>query len=352
MPKAFPPAKRKRLAAAIPDGPALSESAIQPHRSKRLWMPYGDIILQAEATQFRVNRDVLARNSPVFREMFATQLPDQPTIEGCAIVILSDAAMDWELLLERLYDYQFQYESALPFDVVAALLRLGSKYHISVAKENAIWRIRHEFPAVLDLWDEVEAGIRMQKIQYRPSLLLDMLSLAYDGGVSSSVPILAACCLRTFDMATLLQDKIQREDGSYVVLSDPMKRALLNASERILEFELELFNWLEDDWVIPHEWCTTMTTCRQRRRELHGMFSMGQGEWRYNALAVWHADSEWGDGLCEVCEVAGRTRFNANRHRAWEALPGFLNLPPWGELKDLEKPFLLSSSIWVNEVQA
>ncbi|KAJ7020156.1 hypothetical protein C8F04DRAFT_974669 [Mycena alexandri] len=337
MSHAFPPAKRKRLE---PDAPGLSKAESDPtipHHSKSLWMPYGDIILQAESTQFRVNRDILERNSPVFREMFTTQ-PEEPTIEGCPIVLLSDAAMDWELLLERLYDYQFQYESALPFDVVAALLRLGRKYDICVAKENALWRIRHEFPAVLDLWDELEAGIRMQKIQYRSTLVLDMLSLAYEGGVSSSVPILAACCLRTFDMATLLRNEVQRKDGSYVVLSDPMKRALLNASERILELEFELFGWLGDDLVIPHEWCPTSTTCRKRRRELHGMFRMGQGGWRYNALSAWHAESEWGDGLCEVCELAGRTRFNANRHRAWEALPGFFDLPPcqWAELKDLE----------------
>ncbi|KAJ7171026.1 hypothetical protein C8R46DRAFT_1175624 [Mycena filopes] len=340
MSVAFPPAKRKRRRFVLPDSPTASHSRSDfeaHHSTERLWMPYGDVILQAESTQFRVNRDVLARNSPVFRKMFAQPPPDdERTIEGCRIVLVSDAARDWELLLERLYDYQFQYESALPFEVVAALLRLGLKYSISMAKENALWRIHHEFPALLDLWDQVEAGIRMQKIRYQPGLLLDMLSLAYEGGVSSSVPILAACCVRSFDMAALLHDKIQRKNGSCIILSEPIKRALLDASERILEFEFELFGWLEDDWVIPHEWCTAWTACRKRRRELHGMFRMGQGEWRYNALCVWHVDSEWGDGLCEACEVAGRTRFNSNRHRAWDALPGFFGLPPWSELKDLE----------------
>jgi hypothetical protein len=68
-------------------------------------MQYGDIILQAESTQFRINRDVLAKQSSVFRDMFSVpQPPNEPTIEGCPIVHVSDTAKDWELLLEVLYD--------------------------------------------------------------------------------------------------------------------------------------------------------------------------------------------------------------------------------------------------------
>jgi hypothetical protein len=68
-------------------------------------MPYGDIILQAESTQFRINRDVLARHSSVFADMFSIPLPsDEPTVEGCPIVRVSDTAKDWELLLDVLYD--------------------------------------------------------------------------------------------------------------------------------------------------------------------------------------------------------------------------------------------------------
>jgi hypothetical protein len=93
-----PPAKRKRTTDSSPDDPDTT-----PVRSK-IWMPYGDIILQAEFTQFRVNRDVLAQNSSVFADMLSVPLPpDEPTVEGCPIVRVTDTAKDWELLLDVLY---------------------------------------------------------------------------------------------------------------------------------------------------------------------------------------------------------------------------------------------------------
>ncbi|KAJ7465228.1 hypothetical protein FB451DRAFT_1262977 [Mycena latifolia] len=58
-------------------------------------MLYGDIILQAESTQFRVNRDILALHSSP---------PNEETVEGCPIVEMSDSAKDVELLLTALYN--------------------------------------------------------------------------------------------------------------------------------------------------------------------------------------------------------------------------------------------------------
>jgi hypothetical protein len=48
---------------------------------------------------------MLAEHSSVFADMFSMPLPpDEPTVEGCPIVCVSDAAKDWELFLEVLYN--------------------------------------------------------------------------------------------------------------------------------------------------------------------------------------------------------------------------------------------------------
>ncbi|KAJ7697600.1 hypothetical protein B0H17DRAFT_1007024 [Mycena rosella] len=146
-----PSAKRKRTETA----PESTDAT--PVRSK-IWMPYGDIVLQVEATQFRVNRDVLAKQSKVFSDMFSVpQPPNEPTVEGCPIVLVSDTAKDWELLLKMLYD-PFHYETGMSLDILSALLRLGKKYDISMAKDNALWRIHVEFPTELDDWSGVTAS--------------------------------------------------------------------------------------------------------------------------------------------------------------------------------------------------
>jgi hypothetical protein len=181
-----------------------------------IWMPYGDIILQVESTQFRVNRDVLARHSSIFRDLFSVpQPPNEATVEGCHIVELSDAAEDWAWILEVLYDpwVTFQCGSTIPltnhflriqcrfgqqarlkFNVLAAMLRLGRKYEISQAYDDAVSRIRYEFPSDFKAFNALDAD--MARIEYRRGIYCDLLNLAYECGIYSSIPLLAFCCLR------------------------------------------------------------------------------------------------------------------------------------------------------------
>lgn len=87
-------------------------------RSKHadLWFCDGSVILQAEATLFRVHMSQLSRRSTVFSDMFT--LPQPPvmtthatladeTYEGCPVVKLHDSADDVENLLLALYDGPF-----------------------------------------------------------------------------------------------------------------------------------------------------------------------------------------------------------------------------------------------------
>ncbi|KAJ7108755.1 hypothetical protein C8R44DRAFT_296725 [Mycena epipterygia] len=302
-----------------------------PVRSK-IWMPYGDIILQAESMQFRVNRDVLAKQSSVFSDMFSVpQPPNEPTVEGCPIVLVSDGAKDWELLLEVLYE-PFQYKLALPFEVVASMLRLGKKYDIPMAKENAIWRIHYEFPAQLDAWDKLEPDLT--KIEDRAgNTMVDLLNLTYECGVLSSIPAVAFSCLHTKTLEHLFAG-VKREDESLIILTDHIKLTLAIAFERILHFQHTTFDWIDDDSVIPQPLCKSPASCtRQRNVFRRGANWTEDDEIRFFTLSDW---DEWSDGMCVECKEAGEEFFNAGRHKAWEALPSFFGLPEWKDLKDLD----------------
>lgn len=74
-------------------------------RSDSVWFQDGNIILEAEGTQFRVHRGILAKHSTFFKDMFEVPQPsDEPTVEGCPVVRLTDTAHDVEHLLNALYD--------------------------------------------------------------------------------------------------------------------------------------------------------------------------------------------------------------------------------------------------------
>jgi hypothetical protein len=71
-----------------------------------MWFTDGNIVLEAEETQFRVHRGVLlAMHSSVFKDMFEIPQPsDEPTVEGCPVVQLCDTAADVECLLTSVYN--------------------------------------------------------------------------------------------------------------------------------------------------------------------------------------------------------------------------------------------------------
>ncbi|KAJ6478779.1 hypothetical protein C8R47DRAFT_630328 [Mycena vitilis] len=321
-----PPSKRKRTSEDSP-GPA---AAAAPIRSK-IWKPYGDIILEAESTQFRINRDTLAQYSSVFRDMFGVpQPPNEPTVEGCPIVHVSDSAHDWELLLEMFYD-SFMSGEALSVDLLAAMLRLGKKYEITTAKENAVQRIQYEYPASLDAWDEVAKSFT--KLH---GCEVDLLRLAVEGGILSSIPALGYCCLRAWKLELLLTDRVERVDGTLVSIPNHLKLTLAIAVERMRSWQKQLFKWLEDASVVPDTSCRCPTNCTRQRHALHHIFSLGEGDAQYEGLTIWEGDGKWSQKLCGFCGPAARTRFNSDRDKTWESFPGFFDLPPWAELKNLD----------------
>jgi hypothetical protein len=91
----------------------------EPHSLTKhadLWFCDGSVILQADATLFRVHKSQLSRRSIVFSDMFALAQPPvmtthatlaDETYEGCPVVKLHDSAEDVANLLLALYDGPF-----------------------------------------------------------------------------------------------------------------------------------------------------------------------------------------------------------------------------------------------------
>lgn len=85
----------KRARTDVDDAPPLA-----PTRSD-IWFEDGNVVLQAENTQFRVHRGVLTKSSEVFRDMFA--IPQPATVDECPLVHLADTAEQVQWVLKALY---------------------------------------------------------------------------------------------------------------------------------------------------------------------------------------------------------------------------------------------------------
>jgi BTB/POZ domain len=78
-------------------------------KRKSLYLEDGNIVLSASQNDggyslFRVHKSILAKNSPVFSDMFTLSTPDSADIyDGVPIVQLHDDPKDLEQFLEFLY---------------------------------------------------------------------------------------------------------------------------------------------------------------------------------------------------------------------------------------------------------
>ena len=75
-------------------------------RESDLWYDDGNIVIQAETTQFRVFKGVLAPLSDIFKDMFSIPFPQPPSVEvvdGCPVVRVYDSARDWTYILRAIF---------------------------------------------------------------------------------------------------------------------------------------------------------------------------------------------------------------------------------------------------------
>ncbi|KAF7299987.1 BTB domain-containing protein [Mycena kentingensis (nom. inval.)] len=321
---------------ALPDNP-LADEPMHPSRS-HIWMPFGDIVLQVENVQFRVNRDILAHQSTVFAHMFSSPQPEPiETVEGCQLVHLSgDLADDWGHLLDLLYN-PFSAEDHLSVPALAAMLFLSRKYEMENIRAHAFSRIHHDYPKTLAAYDAIEENVEilLTRIKYDSGIDVDVLNLVEEYGIKTSLPLVAFLCLRG-NTVLCLKDRVVRSDGSHVVLSYSQKRALPVAAECIAREQRLRFHWLEpdDDSVLPSPTCGTHD-CGEDRSKIHLVASTPISGRRYSLLSTYHELSR-AEHTGVPCYEAAEEKWNEGRKAAWERLPSFFDLPKWGALRDDE----------------
>ncbi|KAJ7164769.1 hypothetical protein C8R43DRAFT_988349 [Mycena crocata] len=269
--------------------------------------------------------------------MFSFPQPaNEETLEGCPIVQLSDFASDVELLLSAFYD-PYHHKPSQPFNLIASMLRLGRKYDIPSFRNDAISRIHHEFPTRLAVWDRQTGTGLFEKIQSTTGVLVDLLNLAYENGIYTSIPALAFRCLHTYSLERLFEG-IDRGDGSRAIIPDGTKIILALALERIQVFQKSNIEWLKDDEIIPSSACKSRTKCIKEQALMVRIECLDKKvDLTYTAHTWSKAGAgKWTNRLCHSCEDAAKGPHDAGRKKAWNQLPTFFGLPGWNDLKDME----------------
>ncbi|KAF7297804.1 BTB domain-containing protein [Mycena kentingensis (nom. inval.)] len=317
------PAKRARE-----DTPA--ETSII--RSPDYWFDDGSIILQAECTQFRVVKSLLAMHSTVFRDMFSMPLPvDEPLVEGCPVVVLAgDEAEDWKHLLKVMFPKECFVNDVPKVEELAGVLRLSKKYDIPSFRARALSRFKAEFPTELENYE----GIRSEWVNISVDdgisplgIIVKGVNLARELGIYSILP----CAFYLIVVAPTVVEDMRGETFAKLAPADQV--LCLQGYIALVQTHKETpSQWLSSAQV-PSPGCTSPAACESARKDL--LIQLGASAYNVvRVLAPW--DEIAALKVCSPCRTAGRFAFDAAREKCWQKLPTYFGLPPWEELLKMD----------------
>jgi len=122
-----------------------------PTRVNSLWFDDGNIILVAEGFKFRVHKSMLAKSSPVFRDLFTVPQPTGPPCEdddSLPVVNMPDNGLHLLYLLKAIYDRAFFGQntlSATSVEIATGIVSLAHKYDMRLLYADVIRRLAEIF---------------------------------------------------------------------------------------------------------------------------------------------------------------------------------------------------------------
>ncbi|KIM44261.1 hypothetical protein M413DRAFT_443281 [Hebeloma cylindrosporum] len=176
-------------------------------RSSDIWFADGNLVIQAESTQFRVHCSVLSMHSSVLKDCLSIPQPiEQETVEGCPLLHLPDHAVDLDFVLPILYGdnlHVFDSRTVITVEQTAAMMRLGRKYELKAVYEEAMRRLRGDFPSDFHAW---KSACLKQDRNFLPGkrTVIDIINLAVEQNLLSLLPAAMLTLCRSLPLEDIL----------------------------------------------------------------------------------------------------------------------------------------------------
>ncbi|KIM44192.1 hypothetical protein M413DRAFT_376539 [Hebeloma cylindrosporum] len=324
-----PPLKRQRT----DDAQCASET--QPLQRSRFWFDDGNVILQAENTQFRVHRSVLSLYSNIFKAMFSVPHPTgtttMPNVDGCPVIALPDNASDLEHVLSIFYGNIRSYDmrKRMPMDLLTAILRFGKKYEIDHLCKEGLERLPFDFANTLQKWDmsfdeDPQTDYSLQ--------VHNVLQLGCELSILSCLPTAYLMFVAHSNLDTIMK---RSTDYGGAMDRQIISRSVLGRDKLIQAYLEVLKGWAQERLLTPSQQCSSTSFCSHKKLlASQSLFSTGDG--KISLLEPWRVVETSNFLLCEPCLESLRVPYQKARQGLWADLPSFFGLPPWEELKDFD----------------
>ncbi|KAJ6500845.1 hypothetical protein C8R45DRAFT_979321 [Mycena sanguinolenta] len=326
-------------------------------RAAELWFEDGNLVVQAENSQFRVYRGVLAAKSPIFCDMLSFPQPsDSEIIEGCPLVRLPDSATEVNAFLRALFDSEFfeAYPAPTKIEFVIGILRLSHKYEVNYLRRRALVHLSSGFPADLPEVDRLGAdtlrpswGITSTlpltaDIPPPPDLWISIIQLAREVDALWILPDafyqLANVCSSGRDILASIKPAVFNRRSAQ--LSEADQTGFMNGyCAQINIGASDVMRFLHEPSLI--EGCLCPENCMSIRLDAIDMVRHNRTFPKYKAdpLMLWcEADDDWSrvSDSCDICIEAMKRTHRDARQAFWDQLPQMYGLPAWDELKKMK----------------
>ncbi|KAJ7107980.1 hypothetical protein C8R43DRAFT_1080208 [Mycena crocata] len=242
-------------------------------RAEGLWFDDCGLIIQAaesETTIFRISKDFLARQSPVFRDMssFPTA-KNADMMEGCPFVLLPDSASDVTVFSRRyctMSEIFFEpFPTSTTLQILTGVLRMSHKYEVDALRKRAITHISNFHPTTLHDYNQLDANSSpwFTAVVKRASGGLGLLQLARQLSLDWILPAVFYGICDTQESGILNGTELHTDDKARCVVG--IRRLEKLGVNRVLDF---LWEPLEIDG------CTSCRTCSQARVTLRRSFEL------------------------------------------------------------------------------
>ncbi|KAK7040550.1 BTB domain-containing protein [Favolaschia claudopus] len=301
-------------------------------RAEGLYFEDCGLIIQAESTLFRISRDYLASQSPVFRDMLSLPPPKTADMmDGCPFVQLPDTAKDVTVFLKALMfcDFFEAHPVEVSFDIVVGVLRMSHKYEVDSLRKRALVHVCVACPTTLGEYDKLKVASRTIWIR-SPQEIDSLMVLARELSFDWILPVAFYQICGIVSEFHILSGPYALEDKVRLVRACRMLEG--PATSNLLQFL-----WPGQGNLSG---CSSPAHCREAKFQGRKMAE----EYRDRApttapalpLRIWEAQDWVHVDVCDACLADMKREHQLAKQNFWDNLPAIFDLPEWSELEKIK----------------
>ncbi|TFK89933.1 hypothetical protein K466DRAFT_544302 [Polyporus arcularius HHB13444] len=292
-------------------------------RDGEFWLGDGSVVLIAGKTGFKVYRDLLAAQSPIFADMFATATPSaHDALEGCPVAHVSDSAEDIRHFLRALLPkkkrsfFQKSDDVVFTIDELSSVVRLSHKYQVEDLQSQALSALQMYFTDSFAQWDTVESDYPFDPPEATAGI--EVVHLATLTDTPGMLPVAMYTCATG---GSSILDGWCREDGTVVHLNKEDLGRVIDGFGSLQRGSVAMNRTIFHP--MPSGSCLTPISCRSIMTTMRTNLTERTND--SDLLHHWRHVIDQHD-ICKPCSKMLKARDTAERRRLWKELPSIFRL--------------------------